>query len=92
MTIMPPPARAKRNLGEALGGDRLVPADATETQTYVLPSGSTPLGLGLFALTRSAWPDPLTGLVIALLAIPWGREAWEDEPAEDDDDTDRSGE
>lgn len=84
--IMPLLARAKRRVGEALGGDQLILADAAETKICVLLSISTLLGLGLFALTGAAWLDPVAGFVIAAFAIHEGREAWEGELLEDDDD------
>jgi divalent metal cation (Fe/Co/Zn/Cd) transporter len=86
--VMPLLARAKRRVGQALGGDQLILADAAETKICVLLSISTLLGLGLFALTGAAWLDPLAGFVIALFAIHEGREAWEGELVEDDDDDD----
>jgi divalent metal cation (Fe/Co/Zn/Cd) transporter len=84
--VMPLLARAKRRVGEQLGGDPLILADAEETRICVLLSISTLLGLVAFALTGAAWVDPLAGLVIALFAIKEGREAWEGELVEDDDD------
>ncbi len=86
--VMPLLARAKRRVGEALGGDQLILADAAETKICVLLSISTLLGLGLYALTGAAWLDPVAGFVIALFAIHEGREAWEGELVEDDDDDD----
>jgi len=86
--IMPVLARAKRRVGEALGGDQLILADAAETRICVLLSISTLLGLGLYAITDAAWLDPIAGFVIALFAIHEGREAWEGELVEDDDDDD----
>lgn len=84
--VMPVLASAKRKVGEALGGDKLILADAAETKICVLLSVSTLLGLGLYALTDAAWLDPVAGFVIALFAINEGREAWEGELVEDDDD------
>lgn len=84
--VMPLLARAKRRVGEALGGDKLILADAAETRICVLLSISTLIGLGLYALTGAAWLDPVAGFVIALFAINEGREAWEGELVEDDDD------
>lgn len=86
--VMPVLAAAKRRVAEQLGGDRLILADAAETKICVLLSISTLLGLGLFALTGAAWLDPVAGFVIALFAIHEGREAWEGELVEDDDDDD----
>lgn len=83
--VMPFLARAKRQVGERLGGDPLILADAAETKICVLLSISTLLGLGLYSLTGAAWLDPLAGFVIAAFAIHEGREAWEGELVEDDD-------
>lgn len=87
VVIMPALARAKRRIGTRLG-DPLILADAAETRTCLLLSISTLLGLGLYALTGAAWLDPVAGFVIAAFAIHEGREAWEGELVEDDDDDD----
>jgi divalent metal cation (Fe/Co/Zn/Cd) transporter len=81
--VMPVLAREKRRVGEALGGDPLILADAAETKICVLLSISTLLGLGFFAMTGAAWLDPVAGFIIALFAINEGREAWEGELVED---------
>lgn len=86
--VMPALARAKRRVGEQLGGDPLILADAAETRICVLLSISTLLGLVIFTLTGAAWLDPVAGFVIAVFAIKEGREAWEGELVEDDDDED----
>jgi divalent metal cation (Fe/Co/Zn/Cd) transporter len=86
LLVMPVLAAAKRRVGDALGGDQLILADAAETRICVLLSISTLLGLGLYALTGATWLDPVAGFVIAAFAIHEGREAWEGEPGEDDDD------
>ena len=88
LIVMPVLARAKKRVGEQLGGDKLILADAAETRICVLLSISTLLGLVLFALTGAAWLDPVAGFVIAAFAIHEGREAWEGELVEDDDDDD----
>lgn len=85
VVVMPLLARAKRGVGERLGGDRLILADAAETKICVLLSISTLLGLGLFTLTGATWLDPVAGFVIALFAINEGREAWEGELVDGDD-------
>lgn len=87
VAIMPILARAKRRVGERLN-DPLILADAAETKICVLLSISTLLGIGLFALTGAAWLDPVAGFVIAAFAIHEGKEAWEGELVEDDDDDD----
>ena len=86
IVVMPLLAHAERKVGQALGGDQLILADAAETKICVLLSVSTLLGLGLFAVTGAAWLDPVAGFVIALFAVKEGREAWEGELACDDDD------
>lgn len=86
VVVMPVLASAKRRVGVALGQDPLILADAAETKICVLLSISTLLGLGLFALTGAAWLDPAAGFVIAAFAISEGREAWQGELVENDDD------
>lgn len=88
VVVMPLLARAKRRVAMELGGDKLILADAAETKICVLLSISTLAGLGLYAVTGAAWLDPVAGFVIAAFAIHEGREAWEGELVEDDDDDD----
>ncbi|MGN6245167.1 MAG: cation diffusion facilitator family transporter [Motilibacteraceae bacterium] len=88
IVVMPLLARAKRRVALALGGDKLILADAAETKICVLLSVAALAGIGLFALTGQAFWDPVAGLVIALFAVNEGREAWEGELLEDDDDRD----
>jgi divalent metal cation (Fe/Co/Zn/Cd) transporter len=85
IVIMPLLARAKRRVGERLR-DPLILADAAETRICVLLSISTLVGLGLYALVGWTWLDPVAGFVIAAFAIHEGREAWEGELVEVDDD------
>lgn len=86
VVVMPVLAAAKRRVGIQLGGDPLILADAAETKICVLLSISTLAGLVLFTITGAAWLDPVAGFVIALFAIHEGKEAWEGELVEDDDD------
>ena len=88
IVVMPVLAAAKRRVGLALR-DNLILADAAETRICVLLSISTVAGVGLFQLTGAAWLDPVAGFVIAAFAIHEGKEAWEGELVEGDDD-DRS--
>lgn len=83
--VMPILAAAKRKVGLRLG-DNLILADAAETRICVLLSISTLVGVGLFMLTGLAWLDPIAAFVIAIFAIHEGREAWEGELVEDEDD------
>jgi len=85
LIVMPLLAAAKRRVGIALGGDPLILADAAETRICVMLSASTLLGVGLFQLTGAAWLDPVAAFVIAAFAIHEGREAWEGELVEGDD-------
>lgn len=85
IVVMPILAAAKRKVGLRLG-DNLILADAAETRICVLLSISTLLGVGLFMLTGLAWLDPIAAFVIAIFAIHEGREAWEGELVEDEDD------
>lgn len=84
--VMPLLAAAKKRVGVAMGGDRLILADAAETRICAWLSVSTLLGIVLFELTGAAWPDPLAGFVIAAFAIREGLEAWEGELVEGEDD------
>ena len=85
VAVMPLLAAAKRRVGLALR-DNLILADAAQTRVCVLLSISTLAGIGLFQLTGAAWLDPIAGFVIAAFAIHEGKEAWEGELVEDDDD------
>lgn len=82
--VMPILAAAKRRVGLKLG-DNLILADAAETRICVLLSISTLIGVGLFMLTGLAWLDPIAAFVIALFAIHEGREAWNGELVEEED-------
>lgn len=84
VVIMPLLAAAKRRVGEGLGGDPLVLADAAETRVCVWLSVSTLAGVLLHELTGAGWFDPLAGLVIAVVAVHEGREAWAGELVEVD--------
>jgi divalent metal cation (Fe/Co/Zn/Cd) transporter len=85
--VMPVLAGMKRRVGLRLRNN-LILADAAEARICVLLSISTLLGVGLFELTGAAWLDPVAGFVIAVFAIREGREAWEGELVEGDDDDD----
>jgi divalent metal cation (Fe/Co/Zn/Cd) transporter len=87
--VMPVLAAAKQRVALQLGGDKLILADAAETKICVLLSISTLLGLGLYSITGATWLDPLAGFVIAAFAVHEGREAWEGELVENDDEQDQ---
>lgn len=79
LVVMPVLAVAKRRVGHALDGDRLILTDARQTEICIVLSLSTLAGLGLYALTGASWLDPAAGFVIAVFAIREGIEAWEGE-------------
>jgi len=87
IVVMPWLARAKRRAGLEMNS-RLVVADADETRQCAWLSVSTFIGLAAFAAFGWTWPDPAAGFVIAAFAIMEGREAWEGELVESDDDDD----
>ena len=87
MIVMPVLAAMKRRVGNQLG-DNLILADAAETKICVLLSISTLLGVGLYGLTGAAWLDPVAGFIIAAFALYEGKEAWEGELTDDDEDDD----
>lgn len=71
---------------------RLAPAAKTTSSWSTPPRPScaaqhlTLVGVGLVELTGAAWPDPVAGFVISAFAIHEGKEAWEVELVEDNDD------
>ena len=83
LVVMPILARAKRRAGQALG-NRLLIADARESQVCVFLSASTLGGLVAFTVFGWWWADPIAALVVAGLALKEGREAWAGELAGDD--------
>ncbi len=85
--VMPVLAAAKRRVGTALR-DPLVLADAAETMLCLWLGLSTLAGLLVYRLTGATWIDPVAGFVIAAFAVHEGREAWEGELVEDDDEDD----
>jgi divalent metal cation (Fe/Co/Zn/Cd) transporter len=87
IVVMPVLAAMKRRVGRRLQ-DNLILADAAETRICVLLSISTLAGLLLHALTGAVWLDPVAAFVIAAFAVYEGREAWEGEFVEDDEDED----
>jgi divalent metal cation (Fe/Co/Zn/Cd) transporter len=75
LATMPPLAIAKRRVGERLGSS----ATASESrQTMLCAYLSAALLAGLLANATAGWwwADPVTGLVIAAVAVREAREAW----------------
>lgn len=75
--VMIPVAIAQKRTGEALGNQVLV-AQSNETWISNYLSISLLLGLGLNALFGWWWADPLVALLILLVAVREGWEAWHD--------------
>jgi divalent metal cation (Fe/Co/Zn/Cd) transporter len=75
LAAMPPLAGAKARVGARLGSS----ATASEGRQNLLCaylSAALLVGLGLNATFGWWWADPVTGLVIAAVAVREGREAW----------------
>lgn len=78
LAVMPLLSRAQRRTGKALGSNAVV-ADATQTLLCAYLSAVLLVGLLLNATLGWSWADPAAGLVIAVLALKEGREAWRGE-------------
>ena len=83
LAVMIPLARMKRDVGERLGS-RVVLADSAETRISNYLSVSVLVGLSLNAVFGWWWADPIAALIIAIVAVNEGREAWEGEETDDD--------
>lgn len=88
LVVMPALWRAKVSVGRRLGGDRLILSDAAETRICLLMTASALIGIVAFELTGWGGFSSLASLVIAVIAVQEGRESWEGELVEDDEDAD----
>ena len=75
LVVMPTLAWAKRRVAARLGSVALR-ADAAQTQLCTYLSAVVLLGLAANALLGWWWMDPVAGLVVAVLALREGWEAW----------------
>jgi divalent metal cation (Fe/Co/Zn/Cd) transporter len=75
LVIMPVLSYAQRGAGRELGSASAV-ADSKQTLLCTYLSGVVLLGLVVNSLFGWAWADPIAGLVIAIVALREGREAW----------------
>ena len=75
LVVMPSLAWAKRRVAQGLGSVALK-ADAAETLLCTYLSAVVLIGLAANSLFGWWWMDPIAGLVVAVLAIREGREAW----------------
>lgn len=78
LIIMPLLSWAQRRTGRALGSGAVV-ADSTQTLLCTYLSAVLLAGLVLNATLGWTWADPITGLIIAAVAVKEGREAWRGE-------------
>ncbi|MGE3270537.1 MAG: cation diffusion facilitator family transporter [Chloroflexota bacterium] len=75
LIVMPALAWGKRRVARGLNSVALK-ADAAETQLCTYLSAVVLIGLGANALADWWWMDPVAGLVVAVLAVKEGRDAW----------------
>ena len=75
LAIMPVLSYAQRQAGRRLGSASAV-ADSKQTLLCTYLSAVLLVGLGLNSLFGWSWADPLAALVIAIVAVREGREAW----------------
>jgi divalent metal cation (Fe/Co/Zn/Cd) transporter len=78
LIIMPFISYAQRRTGRALGSNAVY-ADGTQTLLCTYLSAVLLIGLVLNATLGWSWADPVAGLVIAVVAIREGLEAWRGE-------------
>ena len=78
LVVMPFLSLAQRRTGRALGSNTVV-ADATQTLLCTYLSAALLIGLVLNATLGWSWADPAAGLLIAVVAVKEGREAWRGE-------------
>jgi divalent metal cation (Fe/Co/Zn/Cd) transporter len=75
LLIMPFLSVAQRKAGRELGSSTAV-ADSKQTLLCTYLSAVLLVGLLLNSLFGWSWADPIAGLVIAIVALKEGREAW----------------
>lgn len=78
LAVMPFLSAAQRRAGRALGSASAV-ADSKQTLLCTYLSAVLLVGLVLNATAGWAWADPLAALVIAVVAVKEGRDAWRGE-------------
>lgn len=78
LAVMPFLSWAQRRTGRALGSNAVV-ADSTQTLMCTYLSFFLLVGLVLNATAGWSWADPLAGLVIAVIAVREGVQAWRGE-------------
>ena len=76
LIVMPLLAVAKQRVGKEMGAATVV-ADSAQTWLCTSLSAVLLVGLGANALFGWWWADPVAGLVIAMVAVREGYEAWQ---------------
>jgi divalent metal cation (Fe/Co/Zn/Cd) transporter len=75
LAVMPGLSFAQRRAGRELGS-RTAVADSRQTLLCTYLSAVLLVGLGLNSLFGWSWADPVAALVIAVVAVKEGRDAW----------------
>ncbi len=75
LAVMPTLSYGQRRAGRQLGS-RTAVADSKQTLLCTYLSAVLLVGLGVNALFGWSWADPLAALVIAIVAVKEGRDAW----------------
>jgi divalent metal cation (Fe/Co/Zn/Cd) transporter len=75
LATMPPLARAKARVGDALGS-AATKSEGRQNMLCAYLSAALLVGLGANAIAGLWWADPLTALLIAAVAVREGRDAW----------------
>jgi divalent metal cation (Fe/Co/Zn/Cd) transporter len=75
LVVMPLLAQAKTHIGREIGSRTLI-ADSGQTKLCAWLSASVLAGLAANAALGWWWADPAAALIIAVLAVSEGREAW----------------
>jgi divalent metal cation (Fe/Co/Zn/Cd) transporter len=78
LVTMPPLARAKSRVGDALASSATA-SEGRQNMLCAYLSAALLVGLGANALLGWWWADPAAALAVAALAIKEGREAWRGE-------------
>jgi divalent metal cation (Fe/Co/Zn/Cd) transporter len=76
LVVMPLLSTAQRRTGRALGSNAVV-ADGTQTLLCTYLSAVLLVGLVLNATLGWFWADPIAGLIIAIVALREGIQAWQ---------------
>lgn len=82
LLVMPPLAWAQRRTGRELRSASVV-AQSRQTLLCAALAGVLLVGLALNAALGWWWADPVVALIVAVLALQEGREAWRGEEHED---------